>query len=62
LQQKFLCCFADQVDTSCPNDCSGRGECQDDHCQCYPGFTGWDCSQSKSISSFISKRVCVLFV
>ncbi|ELU08904.1 hypothetical protein CAPTEDRAFT_159800 [Capitella teleta] len=42
----FLGDVYDQVDTSCPNDCSGQGECVNDQCECYTGHTGWDCSQS----------------
>ena len=31
----------------CPADCNGQGQCQDGVCQCYPQYSGLDCSQSK---------------
>ena len=32
---------------SCPQDCNGQGRCLDGVCQCYPQYSGADCSQSK---------------
>jgi len=29
---------------SCPADCSTNGRCIDGACQCFLGYTGWDCS------------------
>ncbi|XP_064637221.1 teneurin-m-like isoform X2 [Lineus longissimus] len=37
--------YLDNPDTSCPNNCNGRGECRNDKCYCYPGRAGYDCSQ-----------------
>ena len=31
----------------CPGECNGQGRCEDGVCQCYPQFSGQDCSQSK---------------
>ena len=31
----------------CPANCNGQGQCQDGVCQCYPQYSGLDCSQSK---------------
>ena len=31
----------------CPHGCSGHGSCHNGECQCYPGFTYYDCSLSK---------------
>uniref|UniRef100_A0A2C9KDD1 EGF-like domain-containing protein n=1 Tax=Biomphalaria glabrata TaxID=6526 RepID=A0A2C9KDD1_BIOGL len=33
------------MDTNCPENCHGNGECRDRQCRCFPGYTGWDCSQ-----------------
>jgi len=30
----------------CPGECNGQGRCEDGVCQCYPQFSGHDCSQS----------------
>lgn len=41
-----LCCLmANAADESCPNSCSGNGEC-DKYlvCRCRDGYTGYDCS------------------
>jgi hypothetical protein len=27
----------------CPRGCMGRGECVNNKCECFPGFTGVDC-------------------
>ncbi|XP_074650354.1 teneurin-m-like [Tubulanus polymorphus] len=35
----------DKIDTSCPNNCNGKGECIDDKCHCFPGYAGWECAQ-----------------
>ena len=34
----------------CPSDCNGQGRCQDGLCQCYPQYSGLDCSQSKYLT------------
>ncbi|XP_023930983.1 teneurin-m-like isoform X2 [Lingula anatina] len=36
----------DKVDSTCPKDCLGRGECTNGQCTCFPGYEGWDCSQT----------------
>ena len=34
------------VDQSlCPSACHGHGECRNAQCDCFSGYTGWDCSQ-----------------
>lgn len=33
----------------CPQDCSGRGLCQDGQCLCEAPFTGVDCAASKQL-------------
>lgn len=42
-------CSISEMDTNCPDNCHGNGECRDRQCRCFPGYTGWDCSQSKSL-------------
>ncbi|XP_045521564.1 teneurin-m isoform X4 [Pieris brassicae] len=42
----FIAVLADYLTHSCPNGCSGKGECLMGHCQCQPGFGGDDCSES----------------
>ncbi|CAK1544761.1 unnamed protein product [Leptosia nina] len=42
----FIAMLADYLTHSCPNGCSGKGECLMGHCQCQPGFGGDDCSES----------------
>lgn len=32
---------------ACQNNCSGKGTCQNDVCNCNPGYTGSDCSIRK---------------
>ncbi|XP_053400283.1 teneurin-m-like isoform X5 [Mercenaria mercenaria] len=32
-------------ETGCPGDCFLHGSCVDGQCQCFPGYTGWDCNQ-----------------
>ena len=32
------------ADCTCPNKCSGNGECMNGVCKCYPGYTYYDCS------------------
>ena len=39
--------FVDEMVTECPQDCHGHGDCVEGQCQCFPGYTSWDCSQSK---------------
>ena len=31
-------------DCGCPHACSGHGSCSNGECQCFPGFTYYDCS------------------
>lgn len=31
-------------DCGCPHSCSGHGTCSNGVCQCFPGFTYYDCS------------------
>ena len=39
--------IVDEMVTECPQDCHGHGDCVDGQCHCFPGYTSWDCSQSK---------------
>lgn len=43
----FVAAVAEDMTESCPNGCSGKGECLLGHCKCTPGFGGEDCSESK---------------
>ena len=36
------------VQSQCPSNCSGRGECIDGHCECWEGFHGKYCSLGES--------------
>ncbi|VVC40590.1 Hypothetical protein CINCED_3A025864 [Cinara cedri] len=42
----FTATVSQDMTLSCPNGCSGKGECMVGHCQCNPGFSGDDCSDS----------------
>ncbi|XP_059482465.1 teneurin-m isoform X2 [Neocloeon triangulifer] len=42
----FIAAVAEDMTESCPNGCSGKGECLLGHCKCNPGFGGEDCSDS----------------
>ncbi|XP_006815600.1 teneurin-3-like [Saccoglossus kowalevskii] len=33
-----------ETDAECPNGCHGNGRCVDSKCDCYPAYTGDDCS------------------
>jgi teneurin len=50
----FVAAVAEDMTESCPNGCSGKGECLLGHCKCTPGFGGEDCSESKLF-------VCIIF-
>lgn len=39
--------FHSQLVSGCENNCFGKGDCINNKCVCYPGFTGTDCSQTK---------------
>lgn len=43
----FYAAAADDMTQNCPSGCSGNGQCLLGHCQCLPGFTNADCSESK---------------
>lgn len=47
----FSASVSQDMTVSCPNGCSGKGECMLGHCQCNPGFSGDDCSDSKWTNS-----------
>ncbi|XP_050443334.1 teneurin-m isoform X2 [Adelges cooleyi] len=42
----FSATVSQEMTLSCPNGCSGKGECLLGHCKCNPGFGGDDCSDS----------------
>ncbi|XP_022179145.1 teneurin-m isoform X3 [Myzus persicae] len=42
----FSASVSQDMTLSCPNGCSGKGECMVGHCQCNAGFSGDDCSDS----------------
>jgi len=44
---------ADDVSTTCPNECSGHGSCYLGKCDCIDGYQGNDCSKSIYIYAHI---------
>jgi len=40
---------AEDVSTTCPNECSGHGSCYLGKCDCIDGYQGNDCSKSKYV-------------
>ena len=44
------------MSTNCPNDCYGKGDCEDGVCKCYHGYRGVGCNLSE-LFYFISKEV-----
>lgn len=56
----FCFCVAEEQVSECPAGCHGRGDCEDGQCECFPGYDGWDCAQSKSMNETVS-LVLLLF-
>ena len=49
-----LCTFA----VTCPNGCSGHGTCRSGQCECFPGFTYFDCSLRTCAGDCSGAGVC----
>lgn len=45
-------------DTSCPNHCTGHGECVEGLCLCEEGFNGEDCGQAICLNNCTGKGWC----
>lgn len=52
---------AEEIPTSCPNNCNGHGKCHQGKCLCFPGFIGHDCADSKSICFFFLFQFLSIF-
>jgi hypothetical protein len=39
-----LLCVLVVCEAKCPHGCSQHGSCVSNHCQCYDGYAGVDCS------------------
>ena len=46
---------------NCPNNCSSHGDCRADRCDCYPGYSSYDCSHVDGQSHILANS-CLLNV
>jgi len=66
---RLLVFFPGGLITGCPKSCNGRGDCVTGSCQCFPGYSGLDCMQSRwfhvesdpSVSSHPSRLIVIAF-
>lgn len=53
---------AAEIPSHCLNNCNGHGKCHLGKCQCFPGFIGHDCADSKHTQLLFTDSYCFLCV
>ena len=47
---------------TCPNDCSGNGDCRDGVCECHDNFLPFDCSQQGTASRQLAPGIKIAWL